>query len=204
MAVKMRLRREGKKKQPFYRVVVADVRSPRDGRFIEDIGYYQPLHDPSTIQIDRDRALYWLRNGVQPSDAVVNLLRIQGIWEEFKPGDPGRDRSAKHAAREADRKAKQAEREAAEARAAAERAAAQAPAEAQAEEAPAPAEAPAETSDDSAPDAADEAVVEAEAPAADPEAAADQAHEENTQPDPGPTEDTGAVDESTGEPTEEA
>jgi len=99
MAVKMRLRREGKKKQPFYRVVVADVRSPRDGRFIEDIGYYQPIHEPSTISIDRDRALYWLRTGVQPSDAVLKLLRIQGIWEEFRPGDPGRDRSAKHEAR---------------------------------------------------------------------------------------------------------
>jgi small subunit ribosomal protein S16 len=133
MAVKMRLRREGKKKQPFYRVVVADVRSPRDGRFIEDIGYYQPLHDPSTIQIDKERALYWLRNGVQPSDAVVNLLRIQGIWEEFKPGDPGRDRSAKHAAREADRRAKDAEREAAEQRVAAERAKASADAAAEAE-----------------------------------------------------------------------
>jgi small subunit ribosomal protein S16 len=106
MAVKMRLRREGKKKQPFYRVVVADVRSPRDGRFIEDIGYYQPLHNPSTINIDRDRALYWLRNGVQPSDAVVNLLRIQGIWEEFKPGDVGKDRSAKNEARDAQLRAK--------------------------------------------------------------------------------------------------
>jgi small subunit ribosomal protein S16 len=97
MAVKMRLRREGKKKQPFYRVVVADVRSPRDGRYIEDIGYYQPLHDPSTIAIDRERALYWLRNGVQPTDAVTQLLRIQGIWAEFKPGDTGKDRRAKHA-----------------------------------------------------------------------------------------------------------
>jgi small subunit ribosomal protein S16 len=97
MAVKMRLRREGKKKQPYYRVVVADVRSPRDGRCIEDIGYYQPLHDPSTIAIDRDRALYWLRNGVQPSDAVTQLLRIQGIWEEFRPGDAGRKRSQRGA-----------------------------------------------------------------------------------------------------------
>lgn len=88
MPVKMRLRREGKKKQPFYRVVVADVRSPRDGRYIEDIGYYQPLHEPSTISIDRERALYWLRNGVQPTSAVVNLLRIEGIWAEFRPQDP--------------------------------------------------------------------------------------------------------------------
>jgi small subunit ribosomal protein S16 len=170
MAVKMRLRREGKKKQPFYRVVVADVRSPRDGRFIEDIGYYQPLHEPSTIEIDRDRALYWLRNGVQPSDAVVNLLRIQGIWEEFKPGDPGRDRSAKHAAREADRQAKESARKAAEDKAAAERAAAQAKADAEAQAAQ----------------------------------AAEQATDEDTQPEPGPTEDTGAIDEATGEPTEPA
>ena len=58
MAVRMRLRREGKKKQPFYRVVVADARSPRDGRYIEDIGYYQPLNDPSTIEINSERALY--------------------------------------------------------------------------------------------------------------------------------------------------
>jgi small subunit ribosomal protein S16 len=140
MAVKMRLRREGKKKQPFYRVVVADVRSPRDGRFIEDIGYYQPLHEPSTISIDRERALYWLRNGAQPSDPVVRLLRIEGIWEEFRPGDPGKDRSEKHAQRaaaaakkeEAARKAVQeAAKERAEAQAAAAtQAAADAPAEA--------------------------------------------------------------------------
>ena len=92
MAVKMRLRREGKRKQPFYRVVVADSRSPRDGRFIEDIGYYQPLREPSEIAIDRDRALYWLGEGVQPSDAVRQLLRVTGIWEEFRPGDAGRRR----------------------------------------------------------------------------------------------------------------
>ncbi len=116
MAVKMRLRREGKKKQPFYRVVVADVRSPRDGRFIEDIGYYHPLADPSVISIDHERALYWLRQGVQPSDAVRKLLRIEGVWEQFKPGDPGKDRSRKHAqraARKAEQDAKRAEAEAA-------------------------------------------------------------------------------------------
>jgi small subunit ribosomal protein S16 len=98
MAVKMRLRREGKRKQPFYRVVVADGRSPRDGRFIEDIGYYQPLREPSEITIDRDRALYWLGEGVQPSDAVRQLLRVTGIWEEFRPNDPGRRRSGAPAA----------------------------------------------------------------------------------------------------------
>jgi len=109
MAVKMRLRREGKKKQPYYRVVVADARSPRDGRYIEDIGYYQPLRQPSVIAIDHERALYWLRNGVQPTDAVTQLLRVQGIWDEFKPGDTGKDRSAKHAQRAARADAAQAE-----------------------------------------------------------------------------------------------
>ncbi|CAN5192812.1 30S ribosomal protein S16 [soil metagenome] len=89
MAVKMRLRREGKKKQPFYRVVVADARSPRDGRFIEDIGFYQPLSDPSGVRIDRERALHWLRTGVQPTNTVVHLLRIEGIWQEYRPGDAG-------------------------------------------------------------------------------------------------------------------
>lgn len=116
MAVKMRLRREGKRKQPFYRVVVADVRSPRDGRFIEDLGYYHPLSDPSDIKIDHERALYWLRNGVQPSNAVVKLLRIEGVWEEFRPGDPGKDRSAKHEAEAAARRQAEAERQEAERR----------------------------------------------------------------------------------------
>ncbi len=93
MSVRMRLRREGKKKAPFYRVVVADSRSPRDGRYIEDVGFYQPLNDPSTIEINGERALYWLGNGVQPSDQVKQLLRVTGIWEEFKPGDkPLRER----------------------------------------------------------------------------------------------------------------
>lgn len=148
MAVKMRLRREGKKKQPFYRVVVADVRSPRDGRFIEDIGYYQPLADPSVISIDHDRALYWLQQGVQPSDAVRKLLRIEGVWERFKPGDPGKDRSRKHAqraARKAESDAKRAEAEAAAAAKAAqevEQAAAEAPAPEEEAAAEAPAEAP--------------------------------------------------------------
>jgi small subunit ribosomal protein S16 len=115
MAVKMRLRREGKRKQPFYRVVIADVRSPRDGRFVEDIGYYHPIREPSDINIDRDRALYWLRNGAQPTQAVTNLLRIEGIWQEFKPDDAdehaerrkrrAEKRERKHAAQSASRKA---------------------------------------------------------------------------------------------------
>lgn len=116
--VKIRLKRIGMKKNPFYRVVVADERSPRDGRFIEDIGYYQPTHDPSTIEIKSDRALYWLGVGAQPSDQVKQLLRVSGIWEEFKPGDKGRDRSAKHeaqAAAAAERDKRIAEAEAADA-----------------------------------------------------------------------------------------
>jgi small subunit ribosomal protein S16 len=94
MAVKLRLRREGTKKRPFYRVVAADSRSPRDGRFIEIIGQYHPLQNPSGIEIDNERALHWLRNGAQPTEAVEKLLRISGAWEEYKPGDkPKRDRS---------------------------------------------------------------------------------------------------------------
>jgi small subunit ribosomal protein S16 len=87
MAVKLRLRREGAKKQPHYRVVAADARSPRDGRFIEIIGEYHPGEEPSRIEIDEERALYWLRNGAQATGPVENLLRIAGIWERFKPGD---------------------------------------------------------------------------------------------------------------------
>jgi small subunit ribosomal protein S16 len=95
MAVRLRLRREGTHKRPHYRVVAADSRAPRDGRFIEIIGNYHPLEEPSRIEIDRDRALHWLQVGAQPSAQVEKLLRIQGIWEEFKPGDaPKRDRSA--------------------------------------------------------------------------------------------------------------
>ncbi len=81
--VKIRLMRMGAKKRPFYRVVVADSRSPRDGRFIENIGKYHPLDDPSVIEIDEERALDWLRKGAQPSEPVVNLLRITGVWEKF-------------------------------------------------------------------------------------------------------------------------
>jgi small subunit ribosomal protein S16 len=94
MAVKLRLRREGTTKRPFYRVVAADSRSPRDGRFIEILGQYHPLQNPSKIEIDNERAIHWLRNGAQPTEAVEKLLRISGAWEEFKPGDkPKRDRS---------------------------------------------------------------------------------------------------------------
>jgi small subunit ribosomal protein S16 len=95
MAVKLRLRREGTVKRPHYRVVAADSRSPRDGRFIEILGDYHPMEEPSRITINGERALHWLRHGAQPSSAVEKLLRITGVWEEFKPGDaPARVRDA--------------------------------------------------------------------------------------------------------------
>ena len=84
MAVKIRLMRVGKKKQPTYRVVVADGRSPRDGRFIEIIGQYAPRQDPSFCQIDADSALAWLRKGAQPTETVQKLLKISGAWDDFK------------------------------------------------------------------------------------------------------------------------
>ena len=83
MATRIRLRRMGANKRPFYRVVVADQRSPRDGRFIENIGKYHPLLDPSLIEIDQERALYWLGVGAQPSRQVRNLMTKVGIWDEF-------------------------------------------------------------------------------------------------------------------------
>ncbi len=83
MATRIRLRRMGAKKRPFYRVVVADQRAPRDGRFIENIGKYHPLEDPSLIEIDEERALHWLRVGAQPSSQVRNLMVKIGIWDRF-------------------------------------------------------------------------------------------------------------------------
>ncbi|MCY3662626.1 MAG: 30S ribosomal protein S16 [bacterium] len=85
MAVRLRLMRRGKKKQPTYRVVATDRRSARDGRFIESIGYYDPRQEPSLVNIDNEKALKWLRNGAQPSERVEKLLKISGAWDEFKP-----------------------------------------------------------------------------------------------------------------------
>lgn len=82
MATKIRLKRIGAKKNPAYRVVVADSRSPRDGRFIEEIGYYQPIADPVVIKIDEEKALYWLSKGAQATDTVRGLLKKAGIWEK--------------------------------------------------------------------------------------------------------------------------
>ncbi|GGJ55768.1 small subunit ribosomal protein S16 [Anoxybacillus voinovskiensis] len=83
MAVKIRLKRMGAKKSPFYRIVVADSRSPRDGRFIETIGTYNPVAEPAEVKINEDLALKWLQNGAKPSDTVRNLLSKQGILEKF-------------------------------------------------------------------------------------------------------------------------
>ncbi len=83
MAVKIRLKRMGAKKSPFYRIVVADSRSPRDGRFIETVGTYNPVNQPAEVKIDEELALKWLQNGAKPSDTVRNLFSKQGIMEKF-------------------------------------------------------------------------------------------------------------------------
>ncbi len=86
MAVKLRLMRMGKKKQPTYRVVAADGRSPRDGRFIEAIGTYEPRAEPSVVKVDNDRAVAWLRKGAQPTEPVQKLLKISGAWDQYTQG----------------------------------------------------------------------------------------------------------------------
>jgi small subunit ribosomal protein S16 len=86
MAVKLRLMRVGKKKQPTYRLVASDSRSPRDGRFIEIVGIYDPRAEPSAVRIDNDKAVGWLRQGAQPSDRARKLLEISGAWDQFKGG----------------------------------------------------------------------------------------------------------------------
>ena len=205
MAVRMRLRREGKRKQPFYRVVIADVRAPRDGRFVEDIGYYHPIREPSDISIDRERALYWLRNGAQPSQAVVNLLRITGVWEEFKPDqpDPHAERRALRAAKRDKKKAAQeaarkAEEEEAQAKVEADKAAAAA---AEAEQAAQ--QAAAEVQQDSTDEAAAPAGDEASAPEARSEASGAEAQPEPEgetaveTPTSAGTQDEGTQDEGT-------
>ncbi|HOC05858.1 MAG: 30S ribosomal protein S16 [Bacillota bacterium] len=79
MAVRIRLRRMGAKKRPFYRIVVADSRSPRDGRVIEELGYYNPISQPADIKVDAEKTKKWLATGAQPSDTVKNILKSQGI-----------------------------------------------------------------------------------------------------------------------------
>lgn len=138
MATRIRLRRMGANKRPFYRVVVADQRSPRDGRFIENIGKYHPLNDPSLIEIDEERAMHWLRVGAQPSDQVRTLLTKVGIWEKFVAERPSAAIAPKPERTEKQRVSKKAQAKLAEASAAEEPAEPAPPADA---EAAAPAEA---------------------------------------------------------------
>ena len=84
MAVKLRLTRIGKKKQPQYRIVVADSRSPRDGRFIEILGHYDPRQDPQVLTVDNDKAVKWIGEGAQPTERVAKLLKISGAMEQFE------------------------------------------------------------------------------------------------------------------------
>ena len=83
MAVKLRLKRMGSKQKPFYRIVAADSRSPRDGRFIETVGTYNPITEPAEIKVDEEKALKWLSNGAQPTDTVRSLLSQKGIMAKF-------------------------------------------------------------------------------------------------------------------------
>jgi small subunit ribosomal protein S16 len=183
MSTRIRLRRMGSNKRPFFRVVVADQRSPRDGRFIENIGKYHPLADPSVIEIDQERALHWLRVGAQPSNQVRNLMQKVGIWEEFAKERPAaatattKERTPKE---RVSKKAKQkAESEAA-------------PAEAPAAEVPAVVEAPPEVSEPQT--AASEEGEPAEAAPAEAEVAeASAAEAVEAAPDASPeAEDTGS------------
>ena len=84
MPVKIRLAQRGKKKNRTYRVVVADSRSPRDGKFIEDLGFYNPHHNPSTVEIDVEKAVSWLDKGAQPSERAQKLLEISGAWAQWR------------------------------------------------------------------------------------------------------------------------
>ena len=83
MAVKLRLKRMGAKKRPFYRVVAADSRSPRDGKVIEEVGYYNPIMEPADIKIDEEKAMKWLRNGAIPTDTERDIFKKQGIIKKF-------------------------------------------------------------------------------------------------------------------------
>lgn len=143
MATKIRLKRMGKIRAPYYRVVVADSRTKRDGRSIEEIGKYHPTEEPSFIEIDSERAQYWLSVGAQPTEQVLALLKITGDWQKFKglPGQEGtlKVKAAKTAAADliaaAAADAEKAKAKASEAKAAAAAAEPEAPAEDASEEA---------------------------------------------------------------------
>lgn len=104
MAVKIRLKRMGAKKRPFYRVVIADSRSPRDGRFIETVGTYNPISQPAEIKLDEEKILLWLGNGAQPSDTVRNLLSNAGILAKYNESKSGKKPAKKATTKEASAK----------------------------------------------------------------------------------------------------
>ncbi|HEY7400304.1 MAG TPA: 30S ribosomal protein S16 [Actinomycetota bacterium] len=160
MSTRIRLRRLGAKKHPHYRVVVADQRSPRDGRFIEIIGQYHPLDDPSTILIDEDRALHWLRTGAQPSNQVRNLMSKVGIWDKFVAERPSATVAEKPGRAEKPAKEKVSKKAASKAAAAAEAAAQPEP-----EPAPPPEATPAEETPAESEEAAPVEEASAEEPA---------------------------------------
>ena len=198
MAVKIKLKRVGKVHAPQYRVVVADSRTARNGRAIEEIGIYQPLEDPSIIRVDSERVQYWLGVGAQPTEAVAAILKVTGDWQKFK-GEPGAEGTLRVAEPKADKKvayeaavkeavsepktpapAKPKPKEDAASEEAAEEPAAQAAEEAEAAPAEAPADAPAEApAEEPAAEAAEEAAdAPAEAPAEEPAAEAAEASAE--------------------------
>jgi small subunit ribosomal protein S16 len=202
VAVKIRLKRLGKMRAPYYRIVVVDARAKRDGRVIEEIGKYHPTEDPSYIEIDSDRAQYWLSVGAQPTAPVLKQLKITGDWQKFK-GLPGQEGTLKLAPKRAAAVAAAEAVEAAEAQAikataavaakaakAAEQAAKAA--EQAADDAPppaddaAPSEAPAEQA---APEAPAEPAEAAEAPAEAPAAPAEPAAADSPTPESAPSEE---------------
>jgi small subunit ribosomal protein S16 len=175
--VKIRLRRVGAKKQPSFRLVVADSRAPRDGAFIAVIGHYNPLTNPETLVIDEEKASAWLKQGAQPTDTAARLLAKAGIIEEpearkekMKAGTPGKPKASKKKAKAAAAKAEAPAAEAIEAKAAAEKPKAEAEAEATAEEPKA--EAAEETKTEA--NAAEAAAEAPEASAPEPEAGKDE------------------------------
>ena len=113
VAVKLRLKRMGKKKQPTYRIVVADSRSPRDGRFIEAIGTYAPRAEPSLIAVDNAKAVAWLTEGAKPSETVRKILEVSGAWAEFTASKPAKERKPARGGKAAERAARPAKKAAA-------------------------------------------------------------------------------------------
>ena len=204
MALKIRMSRGGSKKRPFYRIVVADSRMPRDGRFIERLGTYNPLlpkEGGERVKLDTDRAKHWLDQGAKPSDRVARFLDDAGLWKREarnnpQKGQPGiKAQERLEAQKEAEEAAKQAAEEAAAAPAEEEAPAEEAPAEeAAAEEAPAE-EAPAEEAP------ADEEAAEEEAPAE--EAAAEEAPAEGAPAEEAPAEEAPAEEAAEEDASEE-